>query len=50
MVQSTKRAGEIRIEAVKEGWDGAELTPAKIAITTKRGELRAAVPEPRRAG
>jgi beta-galactosidase len=47
IVQSTKRPGEIRIEAVKEGWDGTELTPAKIAITTMRAELRPSVPEPR---
>lgn len=44
IVQSTKRPGEIRIEAVKEGWDGPELTPAKLAITTKRVNLRPAVP------
>jgi len=43
IVQSTKRPGEIHIEAVKEGWDGPELTPAKLAITTKRMELRPAV-------
>jgi hypothetical protein len=30
---------------VKEGWDGPELTPAKIAITTKKVELRPSVPE-----
>ena len=30
-----KRPGEIRIEAVKEGWDGAELTPAKLVVSTK---------------
>jgi hypothetical protein len=35
IVQSTRRPGEIRIEAVKEGWDGPELTPAKVTITTK---------------
>jgi beta-galactosidase len=35
IVQSTKSAGEIHIEAVKEGWEGPELTPAKLAITTK---------------
>ena len=45
IVQSTKRPGEIHIEAVKEGWDGPELTPAKISITTKRVELRPSVPE-----
>ena len=47
IVQSTKRPGEIRIEAVKEGWDGPELTPAKLVIATKRAELRPSVPEPR---
>jgi beta-galactosidase len=40
IVQSNKQAGEIRIEALKEGWDGTELTPAKLAITTKAVELR----------
>jgi beta-galactosidase len=43
ILQSTKRPGEILIEAVKEGWDGPELTPAKLAITTKTVELRPAV-------
>jgi len=37
ILQATKRSGEIRIEAVKEGWDGPELTPAKLTITTKAG-------------
>lgn len=46
IVQSTKRPGEIHIEAVKEGWDGPELTPAKVVITTKRVELRPSVPVP----
>ncbi len=45
IVQSTKRPGEIRIEAVKEGWEGPELTPAKLVITTRRVELRPWVPE-----
>jgi beta-galactosidase len=40
IVQATKQAGEIRIEAVKEGWDGPELTPAKQVIVTKKAELR----------
>lgn len=40
IVQSTKEPGEIRIEAVKEGWNGPELTPFKLAIRTKRVELR----------
>jgi len=43
IVQSTKRPGEIHIEATKDGWDGPELTPAKLVITTKRVELRPAV-------
>ena len=40
ILQAAKRPGEIRIEAVKEGWDGPELTPAKLVITTKAAELR----------
>jgi beta-galactosidase len=44
IVQSTKRAGEIHIEAVKEGWDGPELMPAKLVITTKQSEPRPSVP------
>jgi len=43
IVQATKRPGEIHIEAVKEGWDGPELTPAKVVIVTKRVEPRPAV-------
>jgi beta-galactosidase len=43
IVQGTKRPGEIHIEAVKEGWEGPELTPAKLAITTQKVELRPAV-------
>jgi beta-galactosidase len=43
IVQATKEAGEIHIEASKEGWDGPELTPAKLAITTKKVDLRPAV-------
>ena len=42
LVQSTKRAGEIRIEAEKTGWDGPELTGAKLVITTKKVEPRPA--------
>ena len=45
IVQATKRPGEIRIEAVKEGWDGPELTPAKLTISTKRVEPRPWVKE-----
>jgi beta-galactosidase len=44
IVQATRRPGEIHIEAVKEGWDGPELTPAKVAITTKRVVPRPFVP------
>ena len=40
IVQSTKEPGEIHIEAVKEGWDGVELTPAKLTIKTKKVDLR----------
>ncbi len=43
IVQSTKREGEIHIEAVKEGWDGPELTPAKLVIKTKKVETRPVV-------
>jgi beta-galactosidase len=43
IVQSSKEPGEIRIEAVKEGWDGPELTPAKLVIATRRVPLRPAV-------
>jgi beta-galactosidase len=48
ILQSTKRPGEIRIEAVKEGWDGPELTPAKLSIATRHAELRPSVPISRR--
>ena len=44
IMQSTKRPGEIHIEAVKEGWDGPELMPAKLLITAKRAEPRPSVP------
>lgn len=43
ILQSTRRPGEIRIEAIKEGWDGDELTPAKLTITTKQVDLRSSV-------
>ena len=43
IVQSSKRPGEIHIEAAKEGWDGPELTPAKLVIVTKRVQPRPAV-------
>ena len=44
IIQSTKKAGEIQVEATKEGWDGPNLTPAKVVITAKQVELRPAVP------
>jgi beta-galactosidase len=44
IVQSTKRPGEIHVEAVKEGWEGPELMPAKLVITTRRVESRPSVP------
>jgi len=44
IVKASKVPGEIHIEASKEGWDGPELTPAKIVITTKKVELRPSVP------
>jgi beta-galactosidase len=43
IVQSTRNAGEIHIEAVKEGWDGPELTPAKLVIVTRKVDLQPAV-------
>jgi len=43
IVQATKDAGEIKIEASKDGWGGADLTPATITIKTKRVELRPTV-------
>jgi hypothetical protein len=42
-MQGTKRSGEIHIEAVKEGSEEPELTPAKLVITTKKVEPRPAV-------
>jgi beta-galactosidase len=44
IIQSTKQPGEIHVEAVKEGWEGPELMPAKLLITTKQVELRPSVP------
>jgi beta-galactosidase len=40
IVQASKKAGAIQIEAVKTGWDGAALTAAKLTIATKAVELR----------
>jgi len=44
IVQSTRQPGDIRIEAVKEGWDGPELMPAKLVIITESVEHRSSVP------
>ena len=49
IIQSTKRPGEIHVEAVKNGWDGPELMPAKLVITAKQIEPRPAVPVVREA-
>jgi beta-galactosidase len=43
IVQATRRPGEIHVEAVKDGWDGPELAPAKLTITTKQVVLRPSV-------
>ena len=44
IIQSTKRPGEIHIEAQKEGWEGPELMSAKLMITAKPIEPRPSVP------
>ncbi|HVC45670.1 MAG TPA: beta-galactosidase GalA [Terracidiphilus sp.] len=44
IVQASKRPGEIRISAEKDGWDGPNLTPAKLTITTKAVTPRPSVP------
>ena len=44
ILQSTKRPGEIHVEAVKDGWDGPELMPAKLSIKTRQTEARPSVP------
>ncbi len=43
IVQASREPGEIRIEAMKEGWDGPELTPAKLVIVNRKVEARPAV-------
>ena len=43
ILQSTQTPGEIHIEAAKEGWDGPELTPAKLIIKTKPVDLRPSI-------
>ena len=44
IVQASRDPGEIRVEAVKEGWDGVELTPCKLSIKTRKVDLRPHVP------
>jgi beta-galactosidase len=48
ILQSTKQAGEIRVEAKSDG-EGPELTPATVTITTKQVELRPSVAETRKS-
>ena len=43
IVQSTGSAGEITIEATKEGWDGPALTPAKLVLVTQKVKPRPVV-------
>ena len=43
IVQSTKTAGTISIEAYTEEWPGPKLPVATLTITTKKVELRASV-------
>jgi len=47
IVQSTKNAGEIEIEAVKQGEDGQGSLSAKQTIASKQAKLRPSVPEAR---
>jgi beta-galactosidase len=43
IVQSTASAGDIHIEASKEGWSGPDLTPASMVIVSRKVEPRPAV-------
>jgi len=45
IVESSKNPGEIQVEAFKDGWEGPNLTPAEVTITTKKVAMRPAVPE-----
>jgi beta-galactosidase len=40
LVQATKESGEIVIEAFKDGWDGADLTPARLTVRAKKAVFR----------
>ncbi len=44
ILQSSRTPGSIHIEAVKEGSDGPEWTPAMLSITTKQVKPRPVVP------
>jgi beta-galactosidase len=46
IIQSTKAAGEIQVEASTRGPQGAGRIPAKLTITTKQAQLRPAVRGP----
>jgi beta-galactosidase len=43
IIQSTKTAGMITVEAYTENWPPPKLAPTQIAITTKKVELRPSV-------
>jgi beta-galactosidase len=43
IVQSSRKGGEIHIEVTKDGWDGPELTPAKLTIKTRWVQCRPSV-------
>jgi beta-galactosidase len=43
IVQSTLSAGDIHVEAAKEGWGGPDLTPASLVIVSRKVEPRPAV-------
>jgi beta-galactosidase len=47
IVQSTKNAGEIQIEAVKQGEDGQASFSVKLSIASRYAKLRPSVPEAR---
>jgi beta-galactosidase len=47
IIQSTKNAGEIQIEAVKQGEDGQGSLSAKLTIASRQVKLRPSVPEAR---
>lgn len=46
IVQSAKTAGEIRLEATRDGWGGRGPRSVELVITAKNVELRPSVPVP----